>query len=495
MTAEAAPTPATSSGGTTAATVTRAATLGVFALAMIEVAAVLTPRNYPSMAELGWSSVGWYVIGLLLFFLPLSLVGAELATGWPKGGGVYAWVREAWGERYGFVSIWCEWAENVVWFPTVLAFIVATISFGLFPGLGENHWLTFAIMMVIFWGVTWLNMYGEKYSSKLTNLGAMFGVMLPTVVMIVLMLVYVLQGKTMAAPFDGPSSLMPTIDLANLPYVQTVILLFAGMEMAGFHALETRNPGRDFPRAILIATVIIFTLTTLGTLAIVVTVNASDLSLAGGMMESIKLMLDAIGLPWLVAPMALILAFGSIAQLSTWLIGPAKGLGTAAAQGDMPPRWRQHNKHGSPVAVLVIQAVLATILALLFVVVPSANSAYWILQALTTLIIIVMYLLMFSAVIRLRYTQPNTKRAYRIPGGIPGVWLVGGVALVALVFSFVIGLLPPGSTDVNTAVYIAIMLIGAVAFSYVVPAIIYRFRKPEWKAPNWQAYLDGTEDD
>jgi amino acid transporter len=71
--------------------------LGVFALGMINVTAVLSIRNFPSMAELGWSMVGWYVLALLLFFLPLSLADAELATGWPKGGGVYAWVREAFG--------------------------------------------------------------------------------------------------------------------------------------------------------------------------------------------------------------------------------------------------------------------------------------------------------------------------------------------------------------------------------------------------------------
>ena len=59
--------------------------LGVFALAMINVAAVLSIRNFPSMAEFGWSSIGWYIIGTILFLIPISLAGAELATGWPEG--------------------------------------------------------------------------------------------------------------------------------------------------------------------------------------------------------------------------------------------------------------------------------------------------------------------------------------------------------------------------------------------------------------------------
>lgn len=74
--------------------------LGIFALAMINVAAVLSIRNFPSMAMFGWQCIGWYIIGTVLFLIPLSLAGAELATMLSdKGGGVYAWCKEAFGEK------------------------------------------------------------------------------------------------------------------------------------------------------------------------------------------------------------------------------------------------------------------------------------------------------------------------------------------------------------------------------------------------------------
>jgi hypothetical protein len=63
-------------------------TLGVFALTMINVAYVLSLRNNPSMAVYGWLCIGWYVIGTVAFLIPLTLAGAELATGWPQGGGL-----------------------------------------------------------------------------------------------------------------------------------------------------------------------------------------------------------------------------------------------------------------------------------------------------------------------------------------------------------------------------------------------------------------------
>jgi amino acid transporter len=191
--------------------------------------------------------------------------------------------------------------------------------------------------------------------------------------------------------------------------------------------------------------------------------------------------------------MAILVAFGALAQLSTWLIGPAKALGVAAAQGDMPARWRSHNSFGSPVAVLVIQGILTSVFALMFVLIPSINSAYWILSALTTEVIIVMYVLMFAALIKLRYSQPDTPRAYTIPGGKVGVWIVVIVAIASLAFSFLIGLLPPAGTGSSTMTYMLGMLGATLVLSIGLPAGIYALRKPSWRAPDAAAYLEGTE--
>jgi len=136
--------------------------LGVFTLAMINVAAVLSIRNFPSMAIYGWSCIGWYIIGTILFLIPISLAGAELATGWPEGGGVYAWVKQAFGEKGGFLAIFCEWSNNLVWFPTVLAFIASTLAFAITPSLAANPWYMFSVMMLAFWGTTLIAYFGEE---------------------------------------------------------------------------------------------------------------------------------------------------------------------------------------------------------------------------------------------------------------------------------------------------------------------------------------------
>ena len=194
--------------------------LGVFALAMINVAAVLSIRNFPSMAEYGWSSIGWYIIGTVLFLIPISLAGAELATGWPEGGGVYAWVKQAFGEKRGFVALFCEWSNNLVWFPTVLSFIASTLAFALTPDLANNHLYMFSVMMIAFWGTTIIAYFGDELSSKFSNVGVILGSIIPSILIFIFGIWWVAAGKTMVIPPFSIASLRLASPVAMIPRIE-----------------------------------------------------------------------------------------------------------------------------------------------------------------------------------------------------------------------------------------------------------------------------------
>jgi glutamate:GABA antiporter len=455
-------------------------TLGIFALAMINVAAVLSLRNYPSMAVYGWSSIGWYILGTVTFLIPLTMAGAELATGWPKGGGVYAWVKEAFGDTAGFIAIFCEWSNNLVWFPTVLAFIASTFFYAFNPALSNSSILMFVVMMVAFWGTTIISNMGEKVSSRFGSFGVIAGSIIPAVLIIVMGLLYAFSGKPLALPAFTLAATIPTINLSTLPFIATVVLLFAGMEMAGFHALDVRNPQTDFPKAMAISAVIIFVLTVIGTLAIAMVVPTSQLSLAAGLMQAFEAFLTAFNMTWLLGPLALLVAIGGLATLSSWLAGPALGLGVVATEGLMPRIFSRRNKVGAPTGVLILQAVLGTIVSLLYLFIPSINAAYWILSALTVLLLCIVYLMVFASLIKLRYSQPDTPRAFKIPGGIAGVWIVGGLGLMSSGFTFLVSLLPTAGVNLSVWQYALIMLIGTACLA-LPPLVFIRFKKPSWK--------------
>jgi amino acid transporter len=139
------------------------------------------------------------------------------------------------------------------------------------------------------------------------------------------------------------------------------------------------------------------------------------------------------------------------------------------------------NKRHVPVAVLVCQGILCTVFALMFLLVPSINSSYWILTALTTQILVMMYILIFASAIRLRYTQPDVPRAYKIPGGKAGIWIVAGTGIFGSAFSLIIGFVPPsGVRHWPTPIYVAVML-GLILICSAPPFIIEKIKKPGWK--------------
>jgi len=456
--------------------------LGLFALALINVAAVLSIRNFPSMAVYGWSCIGWYIIGAVIFLIPISLAGAELATGWPEGGGIYAWVKQAFGEKGGFTALFCEWSNNLVWFPTVLSFIASTLAFALTPALATSSLYMFSVMMIAFWGTTAIAYFGEELSTKFGNIGVILGSIIPSVLIILLGVWWIGSGAALVLPPFSPGAMVPTINVTTLPFFATIVLLFAGMEMAGFHALETKNPQKDFPKAMALSAIIIVVCTVLATLAIAFVIPADQLSLASGVMQAIQYFFTAAGMPWLVAPMAVLITLGGVASLAAWLIGPAKGLGIVAEGGNMPPIFDRTNKYGAPVAVLLIQAIIGSIISLLYIFLPSVNQAYWILSAMTVELLCIVYVLVFASVIKLRYSQPDTPRPFKIPGGMAGVWLVGGLGACGTTFAFIVGLMPPSYFSTSGLTYISALLFGTFVLA-VPPLVFLKFKNPGWLKP------------
>ena len=153
--------------------------LGVFSLAMMSVAGVFTLRSLPMMATYGYSAVFYYIFVALIFFIPSALMCAELATGWPKTGGLYVWVREAFGPRFGILAIWFEWTNTVISFPATLTFIVATLAYAIDPALAQNKYYMIMVMLCLFWGATFINFLGIRFSNRISTFFLIVGTILP----------------------------------------------------------------------------------------------------------------------------------------------------------------------------------------------------------------------------------------------------------------------------------------------------------------------------
>jgi amino acid transporter len=441
--------------------------LGTFTLAMLSVSAIVSLRNLPTTAMLGPQSIAYFIAAGLCFFIPVALVCAELASGWSKEGGVYLWVEEAFGTDWGFMAVWLQWMESVVWLPAILSFLAATTAYLIDPALEQNRGFLVTVMLVFLWGTTLLNFKGLKTSTLVSSLGVILGTIIPGSILIILGFTKLPSAESTGLLYFSVSSLTPGADLGTLVTFTAILLGLCGMEIPAYHVKNAENPKRDFPKAMFLATAIILTIYIFGSLAIAAVVPKSEMSLLSGPMQAFFLFFKEFGLDWVGPFIAALTLIGSLSILNTWIIGPSKGLLSSTQEGYMPKIFMRVNSHETPTSLLYLQALCGTLLISLFVFNPSIHAAYWIINTLAAQLYLVMYFILFLAAIKLRYSQPNVVRHYKIPGGKIGIWLVCGVGAITCLLALLIGFVRPTDIPVthSASEYALILLAGMVVCS------------------------------
>jgi putative glutamate/gamma-aminobutyrate antiporter len=447
---------------------------------MMNVSIMLSLRSLPLISEFGLSSLFYFFIVAIFFLVPCALVSAELATGWPKSGGVYVWVREALGDRWGFFSIWMQWVHNVAWYPVILSFVATTFAYIAAPELINNKMYVISTILVSFWGMTLLNYLGIKISSWVSTIGVITGTIIPGIFIVTLGALWIGTGKPLQISFSASHVIPNFSGIGNLVFMAGLFLAFGGLEASASLAAEVKNPQKNYPRAIILAALITFALLVFGALSIAVIVPKDQLTLVGGLMEAFQKFLPNFHLEWLTPILGILLIIGAIAEINSWMISPVKGLHATAYHGNLPPFLQKLNKHETPTHLLLFQAIIVSITAFVFLFMPSISSSFWILTALSAQSYLIMYILMFISAIRLRYTKPHVPRVYKIPFPHHGIWLASVLGISASLFAIILGFIPPTQLQIgNTTFYVSFLIIG-LAIMCGLPLLFYQMKKPDW---------------
>lgn len=450
--------------------------MSVLTLVMINIIAINSLRNIPMAATYGFSILFYYIVCTLMFFVPSALVSAELATGWPQTGGVYIWVREAFGKRAAFVVIFMQWIYNVCWYPTILSLLAATLAYVINPQLASNIWYTLAVVAVTYWSITIVSFRGMQVSGMVSTIAAIVGTLIPMFFIAILGGIWLAQGKPSAMEISF-KAFVPDFKLNNMVLLTAVLFNLVGMEMSAVHAQDVKNPQRDYPKAIYYSAILILLSLVLSSLAVAVVVPAKEISLLTGLLDAFNLFFKAFHLEWLMPVVAILMIIGMIGQVGAWVIGPARGL-LVAAQDDCVPKFLQKvNARQIPYAVLIMQGIFFSLICLVFLIMPTVNSSFWILSNLTSQLALSCYIFIFAAAIRLRYKRPEVVRTYRVPLGNFGMWLVGIVGIFASVFTVLIGFVPPSQIAIGNLMFYEIFLIVGFVGFYLLPLIIYKLQQ------------------
>ena len=459
--------------------------IGLIPLTCMTSALFLTLRNMPMMAETGAEMFFFNSITVFAFLVPAALVSAELATGWPDGG-VYTWVGEAFGQKAGFVAVWLQWIQSVFGITSILSYVAASLAYLFNPALASNSYFIVAVILIVYWLSTFANLFGTRLSSIISSICVTGGVFLPGIILIVWTWSYMEKGfplhlSLLTGHTHTVSEFIPSLTNAgDLVMFMSFIFGFAGIEVSANIANEVQNVRRTYPIAIFAAALTGFLFTLLGGLAIAVVIPRQDIDLISGAVQTFSHLSSLYHVDWLVPCLALLVALGAAGQVSTWVVGPVIGLWHAAKQGDLPLFFQRTNRFSIPHNLLFIQASFISLIGLSFLLADDVDFVFLMLTDIAVLLYSIMYCMMFAAAIRLRTKYPDVYRAYRIPWGNAGIWLVGGTGFVTMLFCFITSFIPYELGSFPVWKYEVVMIFGLFVLA-TIPFVILRFRSPAWR--------------
>jgi len=407
-------------------------------------------------SQFGLASLLLWVLAMVVFFLPSAVAVRELADIDPAAGGIYRWVRRAFGPLQGFVAGWGYWVNNLFYFPSLL---VATAAIAAYAGgprfvhLGDDTVFVGALSLAGLWLAVGMNVVGLRVGKRLQNLGG-HGTWLPALVFVALA-AWSLVAHGSATPVTLRGLLPAKFDLPSINLFATMTFAVAGLELAPTLADEIHDPAATLRRGIVISGIGIVLLYVLGTAAMLVALPAETVSITNGMPQATAALVQRLGVSWLApvaALVAILLALGNLGGVGAWLAGSARLPFVAGVDGALPPAFgRIHPRWHTPYLALLVQGALATVFVVASLVGSTVKNAYLVLTQTTLILFFIPYLYLFAAYLRLRRART------------PATGLIGLVGLAAVGFSIFLGFVPPGD-ETHPWMYEAKVVGGVIGF-------------------------------
>lgn len=450
--------------------------IGLFVLVLFIVGSIDSLRNMPAAAMFGPSLIFFFITAAIMFLIPIALLSAELSSYHKDKNGVYQWVKEAFGSKASMMTIWLQWINTAIWFPTILSFIAGGIAYLIAPSLASNKLFIVSVILFSFWGMTLLSLKDLSLSAKFAAACALLGFVLPFLIIASLLIVW-LTGHHPLQMHIHLNNLLPSFTHANSWVSLTAIFTaFLGMELAAVNIKDLKNPQKTYPLGVIIAASIILCTMIIGSLAIAYVIPSNKISLISGIFEMLSFYLKHFHLAWAVFIISILIVFASLGEMINWIVSPARGLQQAAETGNLPAFFAKENKHGMPAHILILQAIIVTIVCVLFTLFKSVNDIYWLLTDLSTELYLFMYIMMFLAALVLHYKHKHIKKSFTIAGGSIMKWVLVCFGIISSITTIIVGFIPPSTLQFGgNLAYASIFLSGLIIL--MLPGIIFSFKK------------------
>ena len=410
-------------------------------MTLFTLCAIIVLDGLAPAAAIGASALTWYLITLVLFFIPYSLIIAELGSAYPEQGGPYVWVRRAFGKVWAARSTWYYWVCLPLGMPSIYILFAGITGQLFIPGLGRMGIIAIGIAMT--WLTVLISIVTLEVSKWVPNLGAIFKILIILTLGI---------GGIFFAVNHGVANdlslrmLMPTWS-TGLAFLPAVVFNFMGFELMSGAGDEMENPARDVPAAIIASGILIALLYLFATGGILLAFPLDKLSLVTGIVDTLNAML---GVSAVGQGMVVILGIGILytlfATMVTWTMGTGRMAARAAKEGTFPTAFgRLHPVYQTPIGAYLIAGTISTLVLVVYGLLPTSGDQYfWSLFAFGSIIYLLPYLAIFPAFLKLRYSDPDTPRPYRFPGSGLAGWLATIVCMLFVIQAIVFFVWVPG---------------------------------------------------
>jgi glutamate:gamma-aminobutyrate antiporter len=439
---------------------------------------VMTVYMYPAFATGGFHLLFFLLLGGFLWFIPIALCSAEMASvpGW-ENGGIFSWVSGMLGERWGFAAVFFQWFQITAAFVTMLYFVLGSLAY-LFgtPMLADDPGLKFAGVMVIFWGLSFAQFGGTRYTALIAKVGYIGGVIVPALVLITMGIIWFSSGLPLAIEFSWKALLPDFTKVSTLVVFASFIFAFMGVEASAPYVNELVDSRRNYPLCMTILVILAIVFDAFGGITVASLIPLEHLSLDSGVVDSFRALFLhlAPGHTWVVNILAALLALGVIGEVSSWIVGPSRAVFAAAQKGLLPPVFSKTNKHDVPVPLILVQGLVVTVWALALTFGGGGgNLSFLIAIGLPVVINLSSYILFFISYIRL-IRRKDLSRSYQVPGGMFGKYFFSIAGLLVSIFAYIISFIPPASLLVEQDGVYEIILALCYLLTALLPFVIYQ---------------------
>ena len=424
----------------------------LFSAVLATVCIILVGDAVAPTAAIGNSQYFWWIIMLLGFFVPYGLISAELGTQYPSEGGMYTWVKKAFGPKWAGRVAWYYWVNYPLWIAS-LADLVTTIIMQM---LGfEMTWpLILAIQVFYILLVSVLGVLRVSQSDVLSNIGAVAKFIFMAGLGV--LGIYVLFTQGTANPVNSFTDLLPLVEnghfsLTGLGFVSLIIFNMLGFEVVSTFSGDMENPKKEIPKAIIIGGILIAIFYLLPSFGIGVAIPLEELQTDTGLIASYETLLSIIGFSAGLAKAIVVIVGGLfiytlIANIASWNFGVNSVIAYAAEDGTFPKSWSKRTKDGVPYVPSIWTCMVALIIAIGGIIAGQINedisNLFWTFFSLSLVTLLLAYLPMFMAFIKLHKNGPAVKGGYWIEGGKFKMYAFGVIPFVLILIALFFTLFP-----------------------------------------------------